>query len=60
MATLTFDLDLYTRPRYGLGSSPYKIWQTYSKQFWRYEFFSSGFFSSKWENHAFEHGDLVN
>ncbi len=55
---LTHDLDLYTRPRHHLHSSPYKIWLTYSKRFWRYEFFSSDFFSSKCENHVFQHTDL--
>ena len=50
---LTYDLDICIWPRYGLGSSPCKIWQTYSKWFWRYEFFSSDFFSSKCENHVF-------
>ncbi len=54
---LTYDLNLYTRPRYHLGSSPYKIWWTDSKRFWRYEFFSSDFFSSKCENHVFQHSD---
>ena len=55
---LTYDLDLYTRPRYGLGWSPYQIWRTYSTRFWRYEFFSSDFFSSNCESHVFQHSDL--